>query len=216
MKNYNKLFWIGLSIGFVFIAGGIIAYTCRFAKNGPSEDPAVWGQFGDYINFLVSIASLIVVSMLTYSIHNIEQKRADEQREESTKRDKEQKDFASSLEKPILIFRDIGSKWEVANVGRGAALNIIIAHAETEDHWDESVKCYSLESGSKFTIFWRIEASMWIAYYNDVFGNYYLSTCKNDETLIKQNNDESLFPLVNRTHKRLGDMTDVINNSNGR
>ena len=65
----------GLIAGVVIILLGFGAYVYRFWNNEISGNPEQWGQLGDYMNFFVSIASLIVVATLTYTLHEIQQER---------------------------------------------------------------------------------------------------------------------------------------------
>lgn len=76
------------------------------------------------------------------------------------------------------------NKWYVYNVGKGAALNVVIANDNpTNGEWINPKKCYSLAPNEKMVITWFQAAHKILGIYTDIFNNNYTSICAGDETI---------------------------------
>ena len=64
--------WLIMAVPFIVILIPLIIYSSKFGHLGLSNNQEIWGQFGDFLNVWVSLASLIAISMLTYFIHTRE------------------------------------------------------------------------------------------------------------------------------------------------
>lgn len=198
-KNQNKkhkVFFLSFGIGVLIIILAIYFYSFTFGFS-ISKDQAIWGQFGDFMNVFVAIANLFVVSFLTYYLNKIEEKR-----------EEENKILEKSKVRPILIFRDIGMKWECVNVGEGTAMNIMIAYKTNTDSWENPVKIYSLIPKEKFEIDWKkYNVSKWVATYYDIHNTVFTSICEKDDTIYEIDKNE-LYEFENN-YKRLEDVKNL-------
>ncbi len=95
----------------------------------------------------------------------------------------------------MIVYRKDG--WYLENVGRGTALNIIVAQkyvkGESKGKWFNPVRTPSLKTEIYFFLNWLgHENDTGIgANYEDEFGNKFTSVCGNDLTRVF---DESIFP----------------------
>ena len=75
----RKIFKICIVLTAILIFTPIISYLIYFGKNDVTNDPILWGVFGDYLggilNPVFSLASLIVLGYLTYLISEQSNKR---------------------------------------------------------------------------------------------------------------------------------------------
>lgn len=53
----------------------LFAYPLKLAKFGLSDDPAHWGQFGDYYNMLISIINTVAVIVLSWLVYSEQVRR---------------------------------------------------------------------------------------------------------------------------------------------
>ena len=75
-------------------------------------------------------------------------------------------------------------KWSVTDVGKGAALNLRINYKEnSESDWQKkNTKCYSLIPNARFELDWIKFVYVICVFYEDVFGNKYVTIGINDES----------------------------------
>jgi hypothetical protein len=177
-----------------------------------THNSETWGHFGDFMNVWVSMASLIVLTGLTYYIHKIEilreeeRERAEANRQENIKRDEILKN------RPALIFDEYeGGLWKVKNVGLQVALNIYMTKIEPMFEEQEKPKGffmnYSVILGYKIMdgvarklgaltanegriLEWSKQSIMLFALYEDIYGNEILSLTNNHETKVITESDE--------------------------
>ena len=164
MKNKTLLITL-IILSVLVIIVPLILYVSTFGKF-LSHEKEVWGQFGDFFNMFVSMASLIIISTLTYIIYIY------------------QKEDESNKSIPILIFKVNATKkvWVVQNVGKGVALNILISYSKQLDSWEKPTKIYSLTENSELELFWFEPSLQCSAMYFDYLGNSFSSICQNDDT----------------------------------
>lgn len=164
MKN-NAFLIILIVLFVVVVIIPIILYVCTFGKF-LSHEKEVWAQFGDFFNMFISMASLIVVSTLTYIIYIYQ--REDE----------------SNKSIPILIFKvdAVKKMWIIQNVGKGVALKILVSYSKTQGNWEKPTKIYSLIENSEIELSWFEGSLQCSAMYFDYLGNSFSSICQNDDT----------------------------------
>lgn len=207
--------------GSVFvIAAGIIAYICKFHNYPISDDQAIWGQLGDYLNMFVSTASLILISVLTYVIHDTEMRREEAQKKEdkdhADARDKEEAarsrardEDEKARDRPILAFMvesEAGGQkfWKIKNISRNVALNPVIAIDHGDGFWTYPVKIYSLGAGEHMILRWFLQVNRICAVYYDVKENVLTSTIQNDRVKIEPDIN-ALDHLAEKNYIRLED-----------
>jgi hypothetical protein len=173
MKSNIWVLRLGVILVFLMIIGPIMAYRSQFGgvfSNGRE----VWGQFGDFLNVFVSISNLVFISILTYFIYSNQQKDENERN------------------KPVLIFKLIKVKevyWELQNVGKGPAINILMSKSKIIDQWDKPTIVYALKEGDSFKTSISDEITLLSASYQDNLGNVFSSICKNGITEFVRNID---------------------------
>ncbi|HYF32811.1 MAG TPA: hypothetical protein VD993_16920 [Chitinophagaceae bacterium] len=165
MPNFrNTLYWvIGISIGAILTS--LLVYYSNFKDAELSSKTQDWGAFGEYLNLIISLVNTIIIGYITYLLL----------------------DLQSAEYRPIVIFAvdPIKVRWYAHNVGKGAALNLVIARNGEGNVWNDAKKCYSLGPNEKFYIGWFQGAGRIIANYSDMFqNNTYTSICQGDETTI--------------------------------
>jgi uncharacterized membrane protein len=175
MKNKTFLIILGV-LSLLLIIIPFILYVCTFGGS-LSHNREVWGQFGDFFNMFVSMASLIVVSTLTYIIYIY-------QREDESNKLKYQREDESNKSIPILIFKVNAVKkvWVVQNVGKGVALNILVSYSKTQGNWEIPTKIYSLTENSEIELSWFEPSEQCSAMYYDYLENSFSSICQKDDT----------------------------------
>lgn len=174
----EKLLKLIIGIVIAVIAIGILPYIIFFGKYYISNKSQDWGAFGDYFSFIINVANLVVVGVLSYFVFILQKDR-----------DNFEIRYIEASERPILIFAvDVKvNKWYVYNVGKGAALNIVIADDDGKEKWQNPMKCYSLASGEKLLITWFTPAYRILGIYSDIFSTHlYSSICKSDETFTEK------------------------------
>ncbi|PMD94825.1 hypothetical protein BWI97_15620 [Siphonobacter sp. BAB-5405] len=191
MKNYLL---VGLFASIVIMVGAIIAYVIKFHSYPISTNPENWGQLGDYLNVFVSISSLVLLSTLTYFIHQREEERAliAETNEKNNSR-------------PLILFQ-LGSNdsiWEIINVGNSVALNIFLLSTSYEGKYPKQVKLYAIMPGQIFKLRYANRVEKWEATYTDFHGKYISSVCIDDQTEIQE--DVKILPCHDEEYIYLAD-----------
>src|SRR5690606_33837558 len=105
------------AIIFCLITIGLLAaYIWTFRNGKISNDPAHWGQFGDYFGMIISLIGSVAVFGLSYLVYMGQKAR-----------DKWEKNILELNETPILIFTADNNNYDKCiNVGKGSAHNVII------------------------------------------------------------------------------------------
>lgn len=139
-----------------------LTYYANFKNASISNETSDWGSFSDYIAPFISLANLILIGFITVFINKTN----------------------LLVERPTIIFKidDKRESYFIENIGKGAALNIIIKHKNNRNNtdWDSKVLCYSIGQNDKLKIFWKKSSDEWIAYYDDIFDNHYYTDIKDD------------------------------------
>ncbi len=185
-RSYEKkvLLWT-ITLSIAFVLGALLAYVINFYQAPISKDPTNWANFANYINTFVSVASVLVISALSFLVYAA-----------TIQRDEMELKYKEVSERPMIIFKvdkETG-RWKIVNLGKGPAFNLTVAFSKDRINWLYPVQCYSLEPGKELVLYWSIAANVWRAVYHDVFkDNTYTSTCIEYETDIKKGNYLPIF-----------------------
>jgi len=175
--KYSYLPYLFLCLAFAIIVIPLIFYVCHFGEFGLSDEPAIWGAFGDYLNVWISCASLILLSGLTFYLSNIDNKRQEEYQR-----------LEASRNKPFLTCKlDKNATWKIRNVGNGPAINIRYSFVNATEQFDVPTKIHSLISGEDFLFQFgepnTVEFKLAIAYY-DIHNNVISTFFEKDDSQI--------------------------------
>lgn len=84
-------------------------------------------------------------------------------------------------------FRKDQPNWLVENVGKGVALDVLIAHETREGKIETPIRNYSaLRPGDRYTLCWRIHPHKFIAQYTDAYGQKYTASCVSSVNSIRK------------------------------
>lgn len=174
---------IGGSIGIVAL--GVLAYIIKFYSLPWSNDPAVWGQLGDYLNMFVSAANLILIFALTYTIYQADSHRAAEQGKAAIERANSQDEEERARNRPVLVFMVVRDEmlrihWKVRNISNNVALNVLISFSQAADDWKKPVMVYSLGANQEVKLTWIKGAYQLRAVYYDIKDNVLTATMQGD------------------------------------
>jgi hypothetical protein len=173
-KKKNKtLEWL-LRLSLAVITIGLGVYIFQFQDMKWSNETQDWGAFGEYLNFIITVVNTAILGYLSFLVVETQQKR-----------DSFETSYIEAEEKPILIFAvdAVLNQWYVYNVGKGAALNVVVSRRTFGGDWIDSRKCYSLAPEEKFVINWFREAYSISGVYSDsVSKKVFTSICVGDET----------------------------------
>ncbi len=101
---------------------------------------------------------------------------------------------------PVIVFYNKGQRpWEIANVGKGPALNVITAGGKEKDSWDSqnALLISAIAIGDSYEMTWIKRKGALVAIYSDVFGKEYTTICVgNRNTIIESNTYPSLEPNI--------------------
>lgn len=180
--------WIWCAAGILFL--GLALYVVKFNNHLWSDDPAAWGQLGDYMNMYVSTSSLILLSGLTYIIHRADTNRLEEQAKQDGRRALSEEENRKALNRPVLIFKvdtidhSFGHQWKIRNISQNVAINPVVAFSENINEWTKPVVIYSLGPGEELALNWIRAAAQLCATYDDVHGNVLTSIIQDDRMSI--------------------------------
>ncbi len=182
--------WVIVVIPLTIIASPVLFYFHNFGNQGLSNSQEVWGQFGDFFNVWVSLASLVAISMLTYVIHVREQNLQDSIKERE-----------DAINRPILSVASLGiyNTYRLKNIGLGPALDITTSFKP--DSWyrgENSGNYVSLEHHPPLGPGGECEFSEYgasgsmVAVYSDIWGNKITTIYEKGKHTIKIGHDEFL------------------------
>lgn len=165
LKSENFIY--GVLIPILIIVISLVVFIIFFGEHGYSKESADWANFSTYISPFIMLANLVVFSYFTFKLY-IYQKRRDEQQD--------------MLEKPILSFNRLGNRYNIVNVGKGSALNIVLKtnYDSISEKWYDSHLLYSLCSIYSKDLPNTYNTSSMCAIYYDIFGNEYVSYFEKD------------------------------------
>ena len=160
-------------LGLILIVGPIIAYIFFLGSTSISKNLSEWANFSNYWSPFISLSSLIILAYLSYVVFKFDQNR----HIESEKRE-------VILDRPMLAFikNRTTNLYYLKNVGKGAAINILLKANLIRDkaRWQYKSQMYSLKEGDAYSLEWIETSTMFIAYYQDVFGKAYFSFMEHD------------------------------------
>lgn len=183
LQNWKPLFVGIISLIIIF---AIIPFSTIFFKQPFSTKLSDWADAATWFSLFVTIITTVFLGYISWSIHENEKKR-----------DQDMKLLLTSIEKPILTFFSTPAtdssnidQWWIKNVGKGAALNLSVAHfLSKEQKWnDVIVDCYSLGGdGSTIQLKWlhKTQVNKLLVFYNDTLTEaVHISICHSDKTII--------------------------------
>ena len=165
----------------------IAAYLINFKSANISEDPAHWGQFGDYFGMIINLAGTFAVFILSYLVFKGQKER-----------DKWEKEIQELNETPILIFAADNNVYDKClNVGKGSAHNVVIGKIGFNGN-KTVIKSYSIPPNCYLKINWENDPNELFAYSESINGRKYLVKCVDDinSQLIKGS-----IEILNNPHK---------------
>jgi hypothetical protein len=90
---------------------------------------------------------------------------------------------------PVLVFaRTSTNRWQLANVGHGPALSIVVGDKAADGKWGYKVRCYPIAAGAQVPLDWLQYGDELVATYTDTRGNTYSSVCSMSENRLYQSN----------------------------
>jgi hypothetical protein len=191
----KRLIWAAiLSIATVFIPA--VFYSCNFGY-GISNNPERWAQFGDFMNIWISMASLILLALLTYEIHKSEESRENQQ----AKADRmKSSPILVFLYESVYLIDDLSSgSWIIKNSGVQAALNVSVlsrtgVSLDIENTKNDIEKYVSILPGEQIKLNNCKDngSCKYFALYNDAQSNLVLTVMYNDFNYIIEDWDEIL------------------------
>lgn len=194
----RSLFLILIVASVLIIIGPVLFFVFKLGSTNVSRNLSEWSNFSNYWSAFINLANLIVISVLSYLIFRFDQNR----HRESEKRE-------NILDRPLLAFiKNTHGIYYVKNVGKGAAINIILKsnYVEQSQKWEHVNVLYSLKEGDSLILEWIPQSSMFIAKYQDVFDNSFYSYMKDDtmtfmpESEIIQRASEHVKLLFDKQH----------------
>ena len=93
--------------------------------------------------------------------------------------------------RPTLVFvYDPNSGWALRNVGRGPALNVLVAYRESNtSEWQMPIRLYPLKNDDEIAVPWfGHDPEMLAVTYQDAHNAAYTSVCDNDLTTTYEGN----------------------------
>lgn len=187
----------GLLVSIGIIGIPILIWIGWFRNSPWSHESADWNQFSGFLGVFVSIANLVLVTVLTYSIHIYNSSREQERMND---------EYARS--RPVLVFKSEGNYWNVKNIGHGPAINILISFSMTDNEWQRPVLLYSLMTGEDKNLIWFTKAYQIRAVYDDLYDHTLTSTMQNDTmTMSVERNTNGLSSFTSDQYVRLDSAT---------
>ena len=177
-------FSIWAIIAITFVIAIIIPFSLYFSFfNGKLSSKTIeWSNFATFWSAFISIGNIAAVIYLARYFQKYELERN------------------IIIERPIISIHLKQNSYEIANVGKGAALNIIIYCAGGSDYsinkFTEKRTCYSLKVHDAFTKEW-LNGELIIVEYNDIFNEKYYSMMRNDVLNIFDKDYKSLLESDN-------------------
>ncbi len=157
----------------ILIIGPVVFYILLQGSSNISRNLSEWADFSNYWSPFISLSSLIILSYLSYIVFKFDQNR---HRESEIKE--------SILDRPILAFikNRTTNLYYIKNVGKGAAINISLKAnlIREKELWQHEAQMYSLKEGDAYSLEWIDVSTMFIAWYQDVFGNAFYSYMEYD------------------------------------
>lgn len=140
-----------------------LVFFLYFRNDVALDKSSGWADLATYMSVFVSLANLAVFIILTEKLHSYNQQRDD---------------LLSKADKPIIIFKlkKENTNYLAENVGRGAALNVIIKGDLDIPNkcWNEAYHYYSFSANMEKKVCVKKNNAL-LAEYEDIYGNEYVS-----------------------------------------
>src|SRR6266700_817573 len=178
MFQKRKSFLILLFFPPLLLIGTPMAlYFLKFHTFKLSSNPSDWANLGSYFAAFVGLANVYVFTYLTISLYNYNDRR---QIEELTRQ--------NILDRPIIVFtmyHDDGY-YDMKNIGKGSALNLIIKYGIEGNSWKDSRIAYSLKDGDELSLKFTWRTNAILCEYDDIFSNKFISIIEDDKMSVFQ------------------------------
>ncbi|MCE6988581.1 hypothetical protein [Dyadobacter sp. CY323] len=161
------ILWLSIICAAVLITYPIYHYAQTYGLSLPT-DRGHLGTLGDFMNVWVSAANLLILTAVTLYIWK-----------QGAKED-------LARERPLLILKEgsLNNAWAIQNVGKGAAINIIMSYKKPgSQKWEiPFIKLFSLAAGESYEIKSFFEASKIGLKYTDISKNVISSLTESHDT----------------------------------
>lgn len=99
---------------------------------------------------------------------------------------------------PVLVFTRVsGNRCQLANVGEGPAIGVILGDRLHEGKWESKVSCRPIAAGGEVDVDWIQHGYEVVAVYRDIRGNIYSTVCTLSENRFYESNKfPDLVPTV--------------------
>jgi hypothetical protein len=116
-----------------------------------------------------------VFAILTYFIY-----------EYNLNKDKESTRVTDLLNRPVLSFRkeEFKEHYTVDNIGKGAAINVVIRGKLHNEKWQEAYIYYGIKDDACIDLKWSHNCNKLIALYYDIFGREFISFMDDDRLRV--------------------------------
>jgi hypothetical protein len=105
---------------------------------------------------------------------------------------------------PVLVFvRIAANRWQLANVGQGPALSIVVGDKAPDGKWGNKVRYFPIAAGAAVDVDSLQHGDQLIAVYTDIRGNTYSSVCSASENHFSRSNEfPDLTPTIDEVALR--------------
>jgi hypothetical protein len=105
---------------------------------------------------------------------------------------------------PVLVFVRIAvNQWELANVGQGPALSIVVGDKSQSGKWGNKVRYFPIAAGASVDVDSLQHCDQLVAVYADIRGNAYSSVCSASENYFSLSNEfPDLTPTIDEVTLR--------------
>jgi hypothetical protein len=98
---------------------------------------------------------------------------------------------------PVLVFsRTSAKRWQLANVGNGPALSIVVGDRAPNDNWGTPVRYFPISAGAVVDVDSLQHGDELVAVYTDIRGNFYSTVCTMSDNRFYPSNK---FPKLKAT-----------------
>jgi hypothetical protein len=158
-----------------------LIYILKFSSLPISEDDSKWANFSTYLGGFFALANVAAFVVLTLEIHQY-----------NLNRDRESRRYSELVNQPVISFYSINkaSRYNIHNVGRGAAINVVVRGHFHNNHWQNAYMLYAIAPDVSKELTWSQNCNKLMAEYYDISGRKYISFMDNDTLRVIDCGDE--------------------------
>jgi hypothetical protein len=158
-----------------------LIYILKFSGLPIAEDDSKWANFSTYLGGFFTLANVAAFVVLTLEIHQY-----------NLNRDRESRRYAELVNQPVISFYSIGkaSRYNIHNVGRGAAINVVVKGHFHNNQWQNAYILYAIAPEISKELTWSQNCNELMAEYYDISGRKYISFMDNDTLRVIDCSDE--------------------------